>query len=117
MSDINHAKAIKTLSALAEGVDPETGELLAKDHVFNQPNVIRSLFAAIESLNANRRRQHRRQALPARAGNPWTDEESEKVRKEFQAGKSTKEISQDHQRTKGAIESQLVKIVLLQDVN
>lgn len=117
MSSINYVKAIKTLSSLAEGVDPETGELLAKDHIFNQPDVIRSLFAAIESLNADRKRQRKRQALPERAGMPWTNEESEKLRKEFHAGKSTKVISQGHQRTKGAIRSQLVKLGLLQNVN
>lgn len=116
MSDIKYPKAIKTLSALAEGVDPETGELLAEGHVFHQPDVIRSLFAAIQSLKTSHRRQRKRQALPARAGRPWTEKESSELLKRHQGGKSIKLIAEKHKRTTGAIQSQLIRLGLLHNI-
>ena len=50
--DINRAKEI--ISALAEGVDPTTGELLPEDSVYNKGDIIRALYTVLSSLDAKK---------------------------------------------------------------
>ena len=45
--DINRAKEI--LSALAEGVDPTTGEILPENSVCNKGEVVRALYAVLNA--------------------------------------------------------------------
>lgn len=40
--DIARAKEI--VSALADGIDPFTGEILPRDHICNHPDMIRALY-------------------------------------------------------------------------
>ena len=47
--DINRAKEI--VSALAEGVDPTTGEILPEDSVYNKGDVVRALYAVLSVCN------------------------------------------------------------------
>lgn len=46
--DIQRAKEI--LGVLAEGVDPTTGELLQRDSVYNQGDVVRALYTVLNHL-------------------------------------------------------------------
>lgn len=45
--DINRAKEI--VSALAEGIDPATGEILPEDSVYNKGDVVRALYTLLEA--------------------------------------------------------------------
>ncbi|HZH97544.1 MAG TPA: HRDC domain-containing protein [Fimbriimonadaceae bacterium] len=56
------------LRALAEGIDPVTGEVLGETHVCQYPPVIRALFRAAESMQ----REQIRPPLPAVAEPPLT---------------------------------------------
>ena len=47
--DIERAK--KLLSALADGVNPLTGELLGRDSVCNRPEIVRALNTAVSELD------------------------------------------------------------------
>ena len=47
--DIERAKEL--LSALADGVDPLTGEVLDRDNVCNKPEIIRALHMAVQELD------------------------------------------------------------------
>ena len=47
--EIQRAKEI--VEALAEGIDPFTGELLPADNVFNQGDVVRALYSVLNHLN------------------------------------------------------------------
>ena len=67
---------IEILKALADGIDPETGEVLNGQNPFNQPEVVRALFSAIQVLEKAQRNLERKKNLPARSGQPWTEEES-----------------------------------------
>lgn len=49
--DINKAKEI--LSALAEGVDPTTGEVLPEDSIYNNVNVIRAMYTILNCLETS----------------------------------------------------------------
>lgn len=50
--DIDRAKEI--VSALAEGIDPTTGELLPEDNVYNKGDIVRALYTVLTSLDAKK---------------------------------------------------------------
>jgi hypothetical protein len=105
----NEAKPI--ITALANGIDPETGEVLSEQSVFNNPQVIRALFIATKALdNLERRKENRDKALPQNAGNPWSDLEDSELLSAFDTGCSIKALSAKHGRTEGAITSRLIKL-------
>lgn len=99
------ARAKELLSALADGIDPFTGELLPQNHVCNQPEIIRAFHKILHTLSpANTK------ALPRNAGKPWTKAEEEKLLDEFDSGMTTSAIAKEHGRSRGAIESRLVEL-------
>ena len=69
--DIERAKEL--LSALADGVDPLTGEVLDRDNVCNRPEIIRALHMALYELD-KREKKTVKKHLPDNAGKPWTEE-------------------------------------------
>ena len=46
--DINRAKYI--VSALAEGIDPTTGEVLSDDNICNKGEVVRAFYAILNAF-------------------------------------------------------------------
>lgn len=50
--DINRAKEI--IEALAEGIDPTTGEVLPADHVCNKGEVVRAFYTVFNELKSKR---------------------------------------------------------------
>ena len=50
--DITRAKEL--LSALADGIDPFTGELLPQNHVCNQPEMIRALHEVLNVIHSQK---------------------------------------------------------------
>ena len=50
--EINRAKEI--VSALAEGIDPTTGEILPEDSVCNKGEVVRALYAILNACGKNK---------------------------------------------------------------
>lgn len=99
---MNIIKAREIIRALADGVDPTTGEVLPAESVYNSPVVIRALFAVLEATAPTP------QNVPHRsAGKPWTSAEDEKLKGEFTDKISISDIAKEHGRTYGAIESRL----------
>lgn len=101
--DIIRAKEI--VSALAEGIDPTTGEVLPGDSIYNKGDVVRALYAVLSELDQASRRKNNRQ--PINAGKPWNDIEDEHLKEEFNSGAKISEMAKEHGRTYGAIESRL----------
>ena len=100
--DIIRAREI--IRSLAEGVDPNTGEVLSKESVYHKPDVIRALYTILEATNP----APVPPAIPhPNAGKPWSDIEDDKLRDEFDARMKISEIAKEHGRTRGAIESRL----------
>lgn len=100
------------IERLANGIDPITGEILSDQGPFNQPDVIRALFAAAQALRTRADAddgQPPSGAKPLNAGKAWSPEEDELLLREFDAGVAPKELAKKHGRTKGAIDSRLVK--------
>ena len=108
------SETVETLKKLADGIDPETGEVLSCQNPFNQPKVIRALFSAIEVLEKSKKNIERKKDLPARSGLSWTEIESKELTEHHKQGLSFAELSKRHQRTTGAITSQLLKLGIIQ---
>ncbi len=103
-------KALEILKPLAEGIDPFTGEILPPESLYQNPEVIRALFAATTALQKQMERNRRQTNLPKNAGKPWSEEEDKELAELFDSGKSIEELSVLHQRTRGAIQSRLLKM-------
>jgi len=105
--------ALSIIQTLASGTDPSTGEVLADQSPFNQPDVIRALFVAAAALGSVPGAGDRRatsKPRPSNAGQPWSPEEDQILLDGHDAGLTPKELAARHGRTKGAIDSRLVKL-------
>lgn len=109
--DILCAKEL--LAALADGVNPLTGEILPDDDSCNQAEIVRALNTAVIELDKLAARKARPQ--PENAGKPWTEEEEERLVKEFRSGSTANEMAKLHNRSKGAVASRLVRLGLVSD--
>jgi len=109
-TEMKEMGALKIIQALADGVNPYTGEVLPTDSVLQNPQIIRALFTAIEALKAEMKRQERTRNLPQRAGQPWTEQELSLLGKRFDQGLSISDIAREHKRTSGAIKAQLERL-------
>ena len=108
-------EARKIIDALANGIDPETGEILPTQSAFNSPQVIRALFVAVKALDRAAKRAERDNSLPDNAGRSWSDVEDKELLAIFDAGTPVKEIATKHGRTRGAIASRLVRLGRIKD--
>lgn len=108
-------RAIEIIKVLADGTDPYTGEILRNDSPYQNPETVRALFHALKGLKILDSRDKRAQALPANAGKAWSEEEDQQLINNFEAGVTIKDLSTQHQRTQGAIQSRLVKLGKIED--
>lgn len=114
--ELDEAKSL--LSTLANGINPFTGEVLPDTSPYNEPRVIRALFAVLDSVKGSKQRkktpEEKQQenissGRPRNAGLPWTDSLKEELARRFKGGASLDELAKDFERTKGSIVSELVK--------
>ena len=103
-------RALEIIRALSNGVDPYTGEVYPAGSIYQNVETVRALYAAIAAMEAAHKRERRKKALPRRAGQPWDDEESSLLISRYEQSIGIKELAQQHERTKGAIVSQLTKL-------
>lgn len=104
----NEAKSV--IEALANGVDPESGEVLSDQSIFNHPQIIRALFVATKALDDLSKKEKRENALPGNAGKSWSESEDNELLAAFDGGLPVKDIAAKHGRTLGAIASRLVRL-------
>lgn len=111
-------KAHGIVSALANGVNPTTGEVFPSDSPYQSPAIIRALFIASRVLEG---------ALPAaplaakpepapaakpntsNVGKPWSPEDDQRLLSEFDAGRTASELARLLGRTLAGIEARLEK--------
>ena len=101
------------LDSLVQGVHPKTGGALPEDSVVNDIDVSRAMVSAVIALDQMSARLARRAQLPASVGKAWTQEEEQRLKKEFSANEPIAHIATQHGRTMRAIESRLEKLGLL----
>jgi hypothetical protein len=103
------AQALAIVRSLANGVDPESGEVFAPDSAYQRPQVVRALYEAATALERIERFERRRQQMPPKTGEPWTEDEDRKLLAAFDAGRSLQELAAAHERTMGAVRARLLK--------
>ena len=102
-------RALSVVRSLADGVDPATGEEYPADSPYQQPQIIRALFAATQALELEAQRRRRQTGLPDNSGKPWTADEDRRLLDGFAGKKTPTQLAEDHERTLGAIRARLIK--------
>jgi hypothetical protein len=110
-------EALKILVSLGDGVDPETGELIARTSVVQRPDVIRALHQAAIVLRREAWRERKRKSLPANTGQSWSADEDARLIAYFGRGTSIEVMAELHKRTTGAIRARLMRLGQLKAMN
>lgn len=103
-------EAQRVIDALADGADPETGEVFPSESVLLKPAVIRALFLASRALESARSAAAAARQQPAQAGKPWSKEEDQRLVEAFDRGDDLAALTASHARSKGGIASRLVHL-------
>lgn len=111
------SEAKNLVSALANGTNPVTGEVLPAKSPYNEPTVIRALFTVLNSSNGKAARKSPEEKMeenvaagrPRNAGLPWTDDLRDEVSEKFQGGMAVHDLARHFERTEGAILSELAR--------
>ena len=103
-------EALKIMRALDDGVNPETGEALSADAVYQFLPVVRAMHRAVGALEILEERERSKRALPANAGKSWSRAEDQQVCEELRKGIDFHQISKTHNRTVGSIIARLVRL-------
>jgi hypothetical protein len=106
MDDI---KALGIVSALANGVNPQTGEVFDVDSPYQSADVIRALYIAVRALETTTRTKLRpgRTRMPTNAGKPWTETEDCELLEKFDQGLTIADLARAHDRTAAGIQARL----------
>ena len=107
---MNETQALHIVESLANGVDPETGEVYPPESPYQRAHIVRALFVARQALEKATETERRRQNLPANTGKPWSSEEDDRLATAFHEGRSMIELARAHERTRGSIQARLVKL-------
>ena len=102
--------ALPIVRALADGVNPVTGELYPEHSPYAEPRTLRALYSAVEFMQKEVEREKRRERLPANFGKPWTEGEDRLLAGEFDAGMALPEMARKHLRTQSSIRLRLEKL-------
>jgi len=106
---MDSAQALAVVRSLANGVDPESGEVFPAESAYQRPQVVRALYEAATALERIDRFDRRRSQMPPKTGEPWTEEEDRKLLAAFDAGRALQELASAHERTMGAVRARLLK--------
>ena len=107
--DINRAKEI--LSALAEGVDPTTGEILPDNSVCNKGEIVRAFYSVLNHLDEKKPKKN----LPANAGKSWTNEDEDLLVSLYRSGTPKRDICKTLQRTESGVAARLVHLGIIEN--
>src|SRR5438552_8024046 len=103
------AQALAVVRSLANGVDPESGEVFPPESAYQRPLVVRSLYEAAAALERIDRFERRRSQMPAKTGEPWSEDEDRKLLAAFDGGRALQELAAAHERSMGAFRAWLLK--------
>ena len=106
--DIVRAKEI--ISALAEGIDPTTGEVLPDNSVCNKGEIVRAFYAILNHLN----KKTGKKSLPTNAGKPWTKEDEDLLVGLYRSSTPKRDICNALQRTESGVAARLVHMGIIE---
>lgn len=102
--------ALPIVRALADGVNPVTGEAYPEHSPYCEPRTLRALYSAVDLMAREVERERRKERQPANFGKPWTAAEDAELSRRFDAGVDLKEIARNHARTTSSIRLRLEKL-------
>ena len=102
-------QALAVVRSLANGIDPESGEVFPPDSAYQRPQIVRALYEAASALERVERFERRKEQMPAKTGQPWSEDEDRKLLAAFDAGRALQDLAATHERTMGAIRARLIK--------
>lgn len=105
---MNLEQAKRILEALADGINPVTGEILSKEDSCNQVDVVRALHIVLKHLDTPSKKSKKSNA--ENAGKPWSPEDDDILCRMFETGCSTQDMCNHFQRSNGSIAARLVKL-------
>lgn len=97
--------SLVVLGALAEGMDPISGEPLPAS--CREPAIVDSLHVAIAALHARVKQRERRARLPVNVGKPWRREDDAALLAGWDAGEPLEALAERFGRTRIGIRSRL----------
>src|SRR5882672_2914376 len=109
VNEMEQAQALAVVRSLANGVDPETGEVFPPESAYQRPLVVRALYEAATALERIMRFDRRKAQMPPKTGEPWTEDEDRKLLSAFDSGRALQDLAHNHQRTMGSIRARLLK--------
>ena len=102
--------ALPIVRALADGVNPVTGEAYPEQSPYAEPRTLRALFSAVDLMQKEVEREKRRERLPANFGKPWNEGEDRALETEFDNALPLVDIARRHARTQSSIRLRLEKL-------
>ena len=102
--------ALPIVRALADGVNPVTGEAYPNESPYAEPRTLRALYTVVGFMEKEVEREKRRAQLPANFGKSWTEGEDRLLTAEFDAGMPLHEMARKHLRTQSSIRLRLEKL-------
>ena len=103
-------EALRIMRALADGVNPGTGEALMANAVYQNAPVVRAFHRAVGALEYLQERERSRKTPPANGGKSWSRAEDQQVCEELRRGVDFYQIAKTHNRSIGSIVARLVKL-------
>src|SRR5260370_4102472 len=88
--------ALPIVRALADGVNPVTGEAYPEQSPYAEPRTLRALFSAVDLMQREVEREKRRERLPANFRKPWTESEDRTPASEFDLRLPMHAIARNH---------------------
>lgn len=106
--------ALPILRALADGVNPITGEAYPENSPYCEPRTLRALYTAVDLMAREVEREKRKERQPANFGKPWNENEDHALIAEFDAAMPIQEMARRHARTQAACRLRLEKLGKIQ---
>jgi hypothetical protein len=106
---MDSTQALAVVRSLANGVDPESGEVFPPESAYQRPQIVRALYEAATALERIERFERRKSQMPSKTGEPWSEDEDRKLLAGFDAGRALQELAAAHERTMGAVRARLLK--------
>jgi len=103
------AQALAVVRRLANGIDPDSGEVFPPDSAYQRPQIVRALYEAASALERVERFERRKDQMPAKTGQPWSEDEDRKLLAAFDAGRALQDLAAAHERTVTGVRARLLK--------
>ena len=106
--------ALPIVRALADGVNPVTGEAYPETSPYAEPRALRALYSAVDLMSRELEREKRKERLPANFGKPWSEGEDRSLMTDFDEGSTVPELARKYLRTHSSIRLRLEKLGKIQ---